>query len=268
LMGLMPDRGAQVKKRGRKRGPASTLTLVALLAIALFASCQKPPTYQVVAAREGYTHIISQGETLESIAEKYYGDGRLGEALGEYNDLDPMRPLAPGTTLLVPFDATALVKITRTNEGNIAYNRGTMLARTGQYEEAVPYLEKAVDADPANTDAWYNLGVAYEKLERPQDALPIFERLVWSHPSDRTYQYGLGSALRRLGRKDEALKVFKKAVDLDSEYLAARYALALTYEDLGRVKQARREWARYLELDPDSVWSEEARNHFEKLGGR
>ena len=242
--------------------------LAAILVALLVTSCNKPPAYQVVAAREGYTHVISQGETLESIAEKYYGDGRLGKALGEYNNLDPMKPLASGATLLVPFDATTLVKITRTYEANVAYNRGTVLARTGQYEEAVPYLEKAVDADPTNMDAWYNLGVAYQKLDRNQDALSIFERLVWGRPSDRTYQYGLGSVLRKLGKKDEALKVFKKAVQIDSQYLEARYALALTYEDLGRVRQARKEWQRYLELDRDSVWSEEALIHLENLGGR
>jgi tetratricopeptide (TPR) repeat protein len=222
----------------------------------------------VVAAREGYTHVISQGETLESIAEKYYGDGRLGKALGEYNNLDPMKPIEPGTTLIVPFDASGIVKITRTNEGYVAYNRGTMLARTGQYEQALPYLEKAVEADPTNADAWYNLGVAYQKLGRLSDALPVFERLVWGHSSEKTYQYGYGSVLRRLDRKKDALKAFKKALDADREYRDAQYALALTYEDLGKVKQARKEWARYLELDQDSVWSEEARVHLEQLGGR
>ena len=264
---LMPDRGAAKGKSSQIRGHIRILIIVSVAA-ALCASCHKPPAYQVVAAREGYTHIISQGETLDSIAKKFYGDERLGTALGEYNNLDPAKPLVAGTTLLVPFDATMLVKMTRTNEGNIAYNRGTMLARTGQYEEAVPYLEKAVDADPANMDAWYNLGVAYQKLDRSAEALTIFERLVWSKPRDATYQYGLGSALRKLGRKEEAVKVFKKAVDIDSQDLDARYALALTYEDIGKVKQARKEWARYLELDPDSVWSEEARIHLQKLGGR
>lgn len=236
--------------------------------VILATSCHRPPAYQVVAAKEGYTHVISQGETLESIAEKYYGDGRLGKALGEYNNLDPMKPVEVGTTLIVPFDASGIVKITRTNEGYVAYNRGTMLARTGQYREALPYLEKAVEADPTNADAWYNLGVAYHKSARVDDALPVFERLIWAHSSEKLYQYGYGSVLRKLDRKKDALKAFKKALDADSEYRDAQYALALTYEDLGKVKQARKEWQRYLELDQGSVWSEEARIHLEKLGGR
>jgi tetratricopeptide (TPR) repeat protein len=228
-------------------------------------SCRKPPAYSVVAAKEGYTHVISQGETLESIAEKYYGDKTLGKAIGEYNKLDPLKPLEPGVTVIIPFDTTELEKITKTNEGFVAYNRGTMLARTGQYEVALPYLERAVAADASNADAWYNLAVTYQKLGENDKALPILERLVGGHPSDKTYQYSYGSALRKIGRKKEALRAFRKAIEIDRQYVEAQYALALTCEDLGNRKQACEEWGRYLELDQDSAWSEEARIHLDRL---
>lgn len=240
-----------------------------LLALLLFtAACQKPPpTYKVMAAREGDTHLVAQDETLESIAEKYYGDSALGSALGEYNNLDPLEPLETGRTLLVPFDASVVVKIARTNESYVAYNRGTMLARTGQYPEALPYLEKAVAAAPTNSDAWHNLAVTYQKLGRNKEALRILERLTRRHGSERTYQYSHGSVLRALARKDDALKAFRKAVEIDPEYREAQFALAITLEDLGRAKQARQAWRRYLEIDEDSVWSEEARVHLKNLGG-
>ena len=242
--------------------------VLTLVILALILSCQKPPAYKVMAAREGYTHVISKGETLESIAEKYYGTKSLGKAIGEYNKMDPLEPIEPGMTLIIPFDASEIIKIAKTNEGYVSYNRGTMLARTGQYQEALPFLEKAVENDPSNADAWYNLAVTYQKLDRPQEALPIFERLLRSSPTDKTYGYGYGSLLRKLGRKKEALGAFKKALEIDSQYREARYALALTFEDLGKVKQAREEWERYLELDPDSAWAEEARIHLEQLGGK
>ncbi|MFZ1946256.1 MAG: tetratricopeptide repeat protein [bacterium] len=262
--------GMRAEGRPERAGLAlPVVLLVALLAgsLAAVVSCQRPPPgYKVVAAKEGYTHVITAGETLESIAQKYYGDQRLGRALGEYNDLDPLKELAPGATLLVPFNAGGLVEITRTNEGYVAYNRGTMLARTGQYEEALGYLEKAVGADPSNSDAWYNLAVVYQKLGRLSDALPIMERLVWAQSDQKTYQYTYGSLLRNLDRKKDALKAFKTALKADSEYREAQYAMALTLEDLGRKKQAVDAWRRYLELDQDSLWSEEARIHLKNLG--
>jgi tetratricopeptide (TPR) repeat protein len=243
------------------------LALLALLAL-FGAACQPPPpAYRVVAAKEGETHLVLEGETLQSIADKYYGDETLGNALGEYNDLDPLEPLEAGRSLLVPYDASILVKITRTNEGYVAYNRGTMLARTGQYPEALPYLEKAVAADPGNADAWHNLAVTYQKLGRNEDALGILNRLTRTYRSEKTYHYSRGSVLRALAKKSDALKSFKQAVELDPEYREAQFALAVTLEDLGKTKQARQAWQRYLEIDEDSVWSEEARVHLKNLGG-
>ena len=250
------------------RGPSAVrraAPLVAVVLLALGAACHRPPSYTVVAAREGYTHIIAQNETLETIAEKYYGDARLGRAIGEYNKLDPLKPLEPGVSLLIPFDATELEKMTRVNEGYVAYNRGTMLARTGQYAEALPYLEKAVETDPSNADAWYNLAVTYQRLGQYARALPTIERLIRARPADKTYRYTHGAILRKLDRMREAARAFKQALDIDGDYREAQYALAMTYEDLGKQKQAREGWERYLELDQDSVWAEEARLHLEKI---
>ncbi len=232
-------------------------------------SCRKPtPTYRIVAGKEGYTHTISGGETLESIAERYYGDSSLGDALGEYNGLDPTKALEPGHTLLVPFDQAELDRIKSVQEGQLLYNRGTMLARTGQYEDAVPYLEQAVEASPAFIDAWYNLALAYQRLDRLTEAGDILKRLVNSFPSEHAYRYSLGAVLRDRKEYEDALEQFSKALEGDPGYAEARYALALTYEDLGNYKEARQEWERYLEMDPDSIWSEEARLHLESLRSR
>jgi tetratricopeptide (TPR) repeat protein len=243
------------------------LCLALLLAAGL--SCRKPaPAYTIIAGKEGYTHSISEGETLEAIAERYYGDRSLGKALGEYNQIDPLKPLEPGTTLLVPFDQAELEKIRSIQEAQTLYNRGTMLARTGQYEDAVRYLEQAVETSPAHVDAWYNLALAYMKLERTQKAGDILHKLVNSFPSEKTYWYSLGALMRDAGDFKQALREFERALDLDPAYKEARYALALTYEDLGETEEARREWERYLEMDPDSVWSEEARLRLENLMSR
>ncbi len=247
------------------------LSICLLLAVLMVSvpSCRKPaPTYRIVAGKEGYTHSISRGETLQSIAERYYGDRSLGEALGEYNGLDPTAALEPGNTLLVPFDQAELDRIRSVQEAQLLYNRGTVLARTGQYEDAVPYLEQAVEASPAHIDAWYNLALAYQRLDRLSEAGDILKRLANSFPSEHTYRYSLGAVLRDREEYKDALEQFKKALEGDPRYAQARYALALTYEDLGKYKQARREWQKYLEMDPDSTWSEEARLHLESLRSR
>ena len=249
----------------RAKDPLPRLALAALvLVLVLTPSCGKKK-YEVVMGKEGYTHMVSKGETLEEIAAHYYGDVALAKALGEYNSVDPFEGLKPGTTLIVPYDTAELEEIARVHEADLLYNKGTVLAQTGQYEDARPYLERAVDADPSNLDAWYNLAVTYTSLGKLEQAVGILERLIQTYPSEATYHYSLGIALREKDKNKEALEEFELARDLNPYYAEAQYAVALTNEQLGREKEAVREWERYLELDPDSAWAEEARVHLDKL---
>ena len=227
-------------------------------------SCGKKK-YQVVMGKEGYTHMVSKGETLEDIAARYYGDVALAKALGQYNGVDPFEGLQPGTTLIVPYDKGELEKIARSHEADILYNKGTVLAQTGQYEDARPYRERAVDADPSNLDAWYNLAQTYTGLGKLEQAAGILEKLIRTYPSEATYHYSLGIVLREMDDDKGALGEFELARDLNPYYAEAQYAVALTTEELGRNRDAVREWEKYLELDPDSAWAEEARVHLEKL---
>jgi tetratricopeptide (TPR) repeat protein len=143
-----------------------------------------------------------------------------------------------------------------------------MLAKTGQYEDAVPYLEQAVEMSPAYVDAWYNLALAYQRLDRLLEAEDIIQRLVNSFPGEHTYRYSLGAVFRDRKEYRDALDQFRAALNADPMYREAQYALALTLEDLGRNEEAGREWERYLMIDQDSIWSEEARLHLESLRSR
>jgi tetratricopeptide (TPR) repeat protein len=249
----------------RAKDPLPRLAIAALAVILILTpSCGKKK-YEVVVGKEGYTHMVSKGQTLEEIAMEYYGDVRLAKALGEYNGVDPFVGLVPGTTLLVPYDTSELEKIARIHEADILYNKGTVLAQTGQYEDARPYLERAVDADPSNPDAWYNLAITYSNLGKFEQARGILERLLESYPSEAHYHYSLGIALKAEDRKKEALEEFERARDLNPAYAEAQYAVALTLEQLGKKKDAVHEWERYLEIDSDSVWAEEARMHLDGL---
>lgn len=249
----------------RAKDPLPRLALAAVVIVLILTpSCGKK-RYEVVVGKEGYTHMVSKGETLEEIAKEYYGDARLAKALGDYNGVDPFVGLMPGTTLLVPYDTSELEEIARTHEADILYNKGTVLAQTGQYEDARPYLERAVDADPSNSDAWYNLAVTYTNLDKIEQAEGILEKLLESYPSEAEYHYSLGVILKKKDRKKDALEEFERARDLRPTYAEAQYAVALTLEQLGKKKDAIREWERYLELDGDSVWAEEARVHLDGL---
>lgn len=47
-------------------------------------------------------HVLSEGETLHSVAWAEYGQARFWRALATFNDIDDPMRLAPGTRLLLP----------------------------------------------------------------------------------------------------------------------------------------------------------------------
>lgn len=242
--------------------------LFILLAILIVSTSCAKKKYIVVPQKEGETHLIKQGETLEEIAQLYYGDPSLARALAEYNHLDPLQPLKPGNTLLVPFDKKEIEKIKFSQDAVVMYNRGTVLTTTGDYEEAAKCLEIATEKDPSFTDAWYNLALVYIKLQRLDNALQILRNLATNYSKEKTYHYSLGVVWREMGLLEEALKEFRAALSIDHNYKEAQFATAMTLQEIGRYDEAVEAWEKYLELDGDSVWADEARANIERIRSR
>jgi len=58
---------------------------------------------QARGAREGRrAHVVSEGETLQSIAHQEYGQAALWRGLASFNDIDDPMRVAPGAELLIP----------------------------------------------------------------------------------------------------------------------------------------------------------------------
>lgn len=242
------------------------LILLVILLLIVFSCARK--RYMVLPQKEGETHLIRRGETLEQIASRYYGDPSLAKALAEYNQIDPLEPLKPGTTLLIPFDRGEIEKIKFSQDAIVMYNRGTVLAGNGEYEEAAKCLENATQLSPSFTDAWYNLALVYAKLERFEKSLQILRGLIANYSREKAYHYSIGVVWREMGMLEEALKEFKIALSIDPTYKEAQFAAAMALQEIGRYEDALDAWERYLGLDEDSVWADEARANIERIRSR
>jgi tetratricopeptide (TPR) repeat protein len=62
------------------------------------------------------------------------------------------------------------------------YERGNLLARTGQREQAVAAYRAAIDKAPGHTEAWHNLGCALGELGRLDEATAAFEETLRLKP--------------------------------------------------------------------------------------
>ena len=159
------------------------------------------------------------------------------------------------------------------------------------YPSAIRWLEKAVELDPKNKDAWYYLGRAYysrsllpesrkafltvldldprdaraennlglilESEAKPNEALEAYRKAIeWqagsAHRSEQPY-LNLGNLLLELDRAGEAVAPLEKAVELAANNASCHLKLGTAYLRTNRLPEAQRELETAERLEPENA---------------
>jgi tetratricopeptide (TPR) repeat protein len=80
------------------------------------------------------------------------------------------------------------------------------------YPDAIKWLEKAVDFDADNKDAWYYLGRAYYTKARFPEARKAFQKLLELDPHDARAENNLGLVLETEGQSSAAVDAYRRAI--------------------------------------------------------
>lgn len=157
------------------------------------------------------------------------------------------------------------------------------------YPDAIKWLEKAVEAEPKNKEAWYFLGRAYytrsriaearkafvtaleldprdakaennlglilESEAQPEAAMDAYRKAIaWQEqslrPSEQPY-LNLGSLLLEQSRVGEAVPLLQKAVELAPGNALCRRKMGTAYLRLGKLTEAQRDLEKAVQLAPD-----------------
>jgi tetratricopeptide (TPR) repeat protein len=132
------------------------------------------------------------------------------------------------------------------------YNLGTVLAREGRLEEAVPWYEQALDREPNYGDAHNNLGAALVRLERFDEALPHLEAAVRINPVNFQAHHNLGAELSRRGDTAAAIRHYAEAARLRPEVATVRRDLANLLVANGNVEEAVTHFRGVARLEPEN----------------
>ena len=89
-----------------------------------------------------------------------------------------------------------------------------MLQREGQLADALVWLKKAVELEPANADFWQWLAELYDEMEEPGESIPCWERVVALDPDRAPAHLSLGWALQDESRFAEAREHYDAAIQL------------------------------------------------------
>jgi arylsulfatase A-like enzyme/Tfp pilus assembly protein PilF len=145
---------------------------------------------------------------------------------------------------------------------------GIIAVEQGQYEAAIPKLEKVIQSEPTSAIAHVQLGTAWTRLKDYQKALPILQKAVELKADSSMAQYELGLALFETGSWSEAAAQFEKVVARMPKWADAQFSLASVYARVDRVSEAIQHLDICLEIDPEHYRANLLRGRILSLQGR
>ena len=91
--------------------------------------------------------------------------------------------------------------------------------------QAIHWMEKAVEVDPAYAEAWAELGGLYGEAGQPARSVANFQKAVTHDPDNADFHYGLGLTQFMAGQYDAAIPHLEKALELNPQMGSARQVL-------------------------------------------
>jgi len=134
------------------------------------------------------------------------------------------------------------------------YNYAAALFKEGAYDQALVYLERCKEIEPAHRRA-YDLAAQIHHMKGDLErAERNFKKALELKPTDAQTLNNYGLLLVALGRKEEAFEVFKKAAEhARKDYPDPFFNLGVRRMERGEFAEAERLFARALEINPKYV---------------
>jgi tetratricopeptide (TPR) repeat protein len=214
-----------------------------------------PPTKEIVFPEDSDDNLLAvppQPPSDEPVASVPLPPSRPGRpAL-----LSPTYDAAPpsSSAITVENDAPLAAAPAPTSDDTAAtwIARGTALARSGRFEEAITAYREAESRDPKDPEIFNNLGNAYFALFRVDEARALYRHTLELDPDHVWGMNNLGYTYYATQDYDQAVQWFQRALAREPDHLFARMNLGVTFHAMGAYDAAIREFHRLLEDHPDT----------------
>jgi tetratricopeptide (TPR) repeat protein len=128
--------------------------------------------------------------------------------------------------------------------------RGTLEARSSQFQKAKKDLSDALDRDPNLPDVLYTLGLVRLELNDSVHARDALLKRVQMPPERPEPWLALSRAYSKLKDRAQALESLEEASKLGGKSPAVYFGVAAAYEDLGEFAAAAHSFQRLVTIDP------------------
>ncbi|HXE72724.1 MAG TPA: tetratricopeptide repeat protein [Candidatus Nitrosotenuis sp.] len=127
-----------------------------------------------------------------------------------------------------------------------ALEKGIKLAHAGKFQEALPFLDKAVKARPGDEKPYRYRGWCLLMVGRPEQAVPDFQKAIKLVPRNPDALFNLGEAYRMLGKHAFAEAQYDRTLEIEGNYTEAWFGRAVARLALGQGAGAAADAAEYI----------------------
>ncbi len=133
----------------------------------------------------------------------------------------------------------------------VLYGLGLACYRLERYQEAVEYLNQALEVKPNYILALARRGMAYKELKETQPAEADFQQAIALTPGGAEDWRGRGIALDKLGRYEDAIASFDKAIEIKPDDYHAWYSRGIALNNLKKYEDAIASFDKAIEIKSD-----------------
>ncbi len=134
------------------------------------------------------------------------------------------------------------------------------------YQSAMRCYEKALEKDPANTDAKIQLAACYvEGSPDPMKGIGLLREVEKTDSNNVKLQLSFAFFSVKSGQWDRAIRRFEKVLEIDPLYIEAYLHLADAYEQQGQNAKTIEMLEKYAALTTDATAKQEVLKYIEQL---
>ena len=119
-----------------------------------------------------------------------------------------------------------------------------------KYDQALPYLAKAVQAAPTDVISRNNLAVTYLKLGHPEKALREFLAILQIRPDDQMVKFKIAVLYTEQNEDRKAREILEELIRKNPDEFVFHLQLGYLHEKAGRLQEALEEFERSAKINP------------------
>ncbi len=120
----------------------------------------------------------------------------------------------------------------------------------GDQDVAITYLQRSIDADPADGQTWYLLGRCFMAQQKYRSAYDAYQQAVFRDGRNPTFWCSIGVLYYQINQFKDALDAYSRAIRLNPYLSEVWYDLGTLYESCNQLYDALDAYQRAADLDP------------------